>query len=87
MRESNTNTYPEAVLALIPLLRLFHVSQRLSTVRVGDPLTLSVGNEKKFYCQPGVVGKKMAVQVIGKIDQSESDEFEELSVEGDESYE
>ena len=60
---------------------------RLSTVRVGDPLTLSVGNEKKFYCQPGVVGKKMAVQVIGKIDQSESDEFEELSVEGDESYE
>ena len=60
---------------------------RLTTVRVGDPLTLSVGNEKKFYCQPGVVGKKMAVQVIGKIDQSESDEFEELSVEGDESYE
>ena len=60
---------------------------RLSTVRVGDPLTLSVGNEKKFYCQPGVVGKKMAVQVIGKIDQSESEEFEELSVEGDESYE
>ena len=60
---------------------------RLSTVRVGDPLTLSVGNEKKFYCQPGVVGKKMAVQVIGKIDQSESDEVEELSVEGDESYE
>ena len=48
---------------------------------------MRIGNEKKFYCQPGVVGKKMAVQVIGKIDQSESDEFEELSVEGDESYE
>ena len=60
---------------------------RLSTVRVGDPLSLSVGNKKKFYCQPGVVGKKMAVQIIGKIDDSETEDFEELSVEGDESYE
>ena len=60
---------------------------RLSTVRVGDPLSLSVGNKKKFYCQPGVVGKKMAVQIIEKIDDSETEDFEELSVEGDESYE
>lgn len=29
----------------------------------------------------------MAVQVIGKIKQAETEEFEELSVEGDESYE
>ena len=60
---------------------------RLSNIRVGDPLTLNVGNKKKFYCQPGVIGKKMAVQVIGKIDQSETEEFEELSVEGEEAYE
>lgn len=60
---------------------------RLSNTKVGDPLTLSVGNQKKFYCQPGTVGKKMAVQVIEKIDHGDSDEFEELSVEGDESYE
>jgi flagellar motor switch protein FliM len=60
---------------------------RLSNTRVGDPLTLSVGNRQKFLCQPGVIGKKMAVQVIGKIKQAESEEFEELSVEGDESYE
>ena len=60
---------------------------RLSTVRVGDPLSLSVGNKKKFYCQPGVIGKKMAVQIIEKIDDSETEDFEELSVEGDESYE
>ena len=60
---------------------------RLSNVRVGDPLTLSVGNVKKFLCQPGVIGKKMAVQVIGKLDQSEDDDFEELTVEGDGSYE
>ena len=57
---------------------------RLSSVRVGDPLTLSVGNKKKFICQPGVVGKKMAVQVIGKLEESENEDFEELSVEGDE---
>lgn len=60
---------------------------RLSTVRVGDPLSLSVGNKKKFYCQPGVVGKKMAVQEIGKIEDSNTEDFEELSVEGDETYE
>ena len=60
---------------------------RLSNIKVGDPLSLRVGNEKKFYCQPGVVGKKMAVQITGKVENVESDEFEELSVEGDETYE
>jgi len=57
---------------------------RLNNVRVGEPLTLSVGNQKKFYCQPGVVGKKMAVQVIGKIKDKNEDEFEELTAEGEE---
>ena len=60
---------------------------RLSNVKVGDPLTLSVGNQPKFLCQPGVIGKKMAVQVIDKINHPESEEYEELSVEGDETYE
>ncbi len=60
---------------------------RLSNKKVGDPLTLSVGNKEKFYCQPGVVGKKMAVQITGKIEDQDSEEFEELSVEGDETYE
>ena len=56
---------------------------RLSNTRVGDALTVSVGNKKKFYCQPGVVGKKMAVQVTGKIEDVTADDFEELAVEGD----
>jgi flagellar motor switch protein FliM len=60
---------------------------RLSNVRVGDPLSLSIGNKKKFLCQAGIVGKKVAVQVIGKLEGDEVEEFEELSVEGDESYE
>ena len=56
---------------------------RLSNTKVGEPFTLSVGNKKKFYCQPGIVGKKMAVQVTGKIEDVAADDFEELSVEGD----
>ena len=60
---------------------------RLSNTKVGDSLTLSVGNKKKFYCQPGVIGKKMAVQVTGKIAEEEPEELEDLSVEGEETYE
>ena len=60
---------------------------RLSNVKITDPLTLSVGSKKKFYCQPGVIGKKMAVQITGKIAQAEEDELDQLDAEGDESYE
>ena len=60
---------------------------RLSNVRITDPITLSVGNKKKFLCQPGVIGKKMAVQVLNKLEQVDAEDFEELAVEGDESYE
>ncbi|MGN0729093.1 flagellar motor switch protein FliM [Treponema sp.] len=56
---------------------------RLNTIKVGEPLTLSVGSKKKFYCQPGVVGKKIAVQIIEKIDEQETENFEELTPEGD----
>ncbi|MCH5290398.1 MAG: flagellar motor switch protein FliM [Treponema sp.] len=58
---------------------------RFNTTKINDPLTLSVGSKKKFYCQPGVVGKKMAVQVIGKLKENEGDEFEELTAEGEDS--
>lgn len=61
---------------------------RLTDVKVGDPIILSVGNKKKFYCQPGKVGKKMAVQITGKLENVEvNDEFEELSVEGEDANE
>ncbi len=60
---------------------------RLVNTKITDPLTLAIGNKKKFYCQPGVVGKKMAIQVIGKIEEDDKDDFEELSTanEGEES--
>ena len=57
---------------------------RLNTIRVGEPLVLSVGSKKKFHCQPGVVGKKMAVQIIDKIEKTINDEIEELTPEGEE---
>ncbi|MBO4404173.1 MAG: FliM/FliN family flagellar motor switch protein, partial [Treponema sp.] len=46
--------------------------------------SLSVGGKKKFYCQPGVVGKKMAIQIIQKIEEIQDSDFEELSAEGEE---
>ncbi len=60
---------------------------RLVNTKITDPLTLAIGNKKKFYCQPGVVGKKMAIQVIGKMEENDADDFEELSTatEGEES--
>ncbi len=57
---------------------------KLTNTKVGDQLTLNIGDKKKYFCQPGVVGKKMAVQVTGKLEEEDAEEFEELSVEGDE---
>ncbi len=58
---------------------------RLTNTKITDPLILSVGSQPKFYCQPGVVGKKMAVQIIGKINEQEEEDIEELTTEGEES--
>jgi len=57
---------------------------RLSDTRVGDPMVLSIGNKRKFLCRPGVVGNKIAVQVIQKIENIEREEFEELTAGGEE---
>ena len=57
---------------------------RLSNTRVGDPMILKLGNRPKFECRPGVVGKKLSVQITRKIEDIEEDEFEELASEGDE---
>jgi flagellar motor switch protein FliM len=54
---------------------------RLYSVRVGDPMMLKIGNKKKFLCRPGLVGKKIAVQVTQKLEDVERQDFEELSTE------
>jgi flagellar motor switch protein FliM len=57
---------------------------RLYNVRVGDPFSLNIGSKKKFLCRPGVIGKKMAVQILKKTAELEQEEFEELVSEGEE---
>ena len=60
---------------------------KLSTVRYDDPLVLNVGNQRKFLCQPGVVGKKRAVQIIGRFENDDDKKIEPIDMEGDETYE
>ena len=47
-------------------------------VRVSDPMMLKIGDRRKFVCRPGVVGNKIAVQVLKKLEDIEQAEFEEL---------
>ena len=56
---------------------------RLYNVQVEDPMTLNVGNKKKFLCRPGQLGRKMAVQISKKLEDIGQDEFEELASEGE----
>jgi flagellar motor switch protein FliM len=51
---------------------------RLQNMRVSDPMALKIGDRKKFNCRPGVVGNKLAVQVLKKLEDLEQAEFEEL---------
>jgi flagellar motor switch protein FliM len=60
---------------------------RLYSVHVDDPMALVVGNKKKFLCRPGVIGKKMAVQITKKLEDVGQEEFEELASEGEENNE
>jgi flagellar motor switch protein FliM len=57
---------------------------RLYNTRVGDAFHLKVGNIPKFQCKPGVMGRKMAVQITKKTADIQEDEFEEFISEGEE---
>jgi flagellar motor switch protein FliM len=57
---------------------------RLYSVRMGDPMVLKIGNRKKFLCRPGLVGKKIAVQVTHRLEEMSRQDFEELSTEMEE---
>lgn len=60
---------------------------RLPSTQVGDPFTLSVGNRKKFLCQPGVLGKRVSVQILDKLEDITEEEFQNLAGEGENFYE
>jgi flagellar motor switch protein FliM len=57
---------------------------RLPNVRISDPMALNVGNRTKFLCKPGRNGKKLAVQIVRKLEDIEHEEFEELAAEAEE---
>ena len=52
---------------------------RLSNVRTTDPLVMKIGNMSKYLCRPGVVGNKVAVQIIKQIEDIETSDVEELA--------
>ncbi|MDR1302014.1 MAG: flagellar motor switch protein FliM [Treponema sp.] len=56
----------------------------LYDTKVGDPYSLNIGNKKKFLCRPGIIGKKMAVQVIKKVAEIKQEDFIEFASEGEE---
>jgi flagellar motor switch protein FliM len=51
---------------------------RLYNTKVGDPYALNIGSRKKFLCRPGVIGKKLAVQIIKKVADIGQEEFDDL---------
>ena len=57
---------------------------RLPNTRTSDPLVMKIGNRQKFFCRPGVVGSKVAVQITKKLEDLNKEEFEELAAEGEE---
>lgn len=56
---------------------------RLADVKITDPLILKIGDRKKFLCRPGMVGKKIAVQVISQLEDVEQG-LDELEAEDEE---
>ncbi|MDR3115602.1 MAG: flagellar motor switch protein FliM [Treponema sp.] len=56
----------------------------LYNTKVGDPYSLNIGNKKKFLCRPGIIGKKMAVQVIKKVAEIKQEDFIQIASDGEE---
>jgi flagellar motor switch protein FliM len=55
----------------------------LDNAGVNEPFTLNVGTRPKFLCRPGIVGKKMAVQIIKRMENIGQSELEEFASEGE----
>ena len=57
---------------------------RLQNSHIEDPMTMNIGNRKKFQCRPGLLNNRVAVQITKVLEDVTAMEFEELSEEGDE---
>jgi flagellar motor switch protein FliM len=56
---------------------------RLYNTRIDEPYSLNIGNRQKFLCRPGLIGKKLAVQITKKIAEFNQEEFEDLVNDGE----
>lgn len=54
---------------------------RLPNTKTTDPMNLNVGNKTKFLSRPGLVGNKVAVQIVRKLEELDRTDFEELVAE------
>ena len=52
---------------------------RLKEVSLKDELKFKVGDKTKFLCRPGVVGNKIAVQIVKKIEEIATKEVDQIS--------
>lgn len=57
---------------------------KLDNVKVEGNYVLKIENRPKFECRPGLVGKKIAVQIVKVLKNTGDQEFEELEGEGEE---
>jgi flagellar motor switch protein FliM len=51
---------------------------RLDKVKISDNYTIKIGDKDKFACRPGVVGKRMAVQVVKVFEKKDLQKNENL---------
>lgn len=56
---------------------------KLYNSKISEDILLKVGNKAKFFCRPGVIGKRMAVQIKKQIEEVKEDIFDEVAEGGD----
>lgn len=56
---------------------------KLHNSKITDDLLLKIGNKEKFFCRPGVMGKRMAVQIKKQIEEVKEDIFDEVAEGGE----
>jgi flagellar motor switch protein FliM len=56
---------------------------KLYNSKISEDILLKVGNKSKFFCRPGVIGKRMAVQIKKQIEEVKEDIFDEVAEGGE----
>jgi flagellar motor switch protein FliM len=56
---------------------------KLDNAKLNSDLLVKVGNKFKFFCRPGLVGKRMAIQIRDKIDDLDEEAIEDFIDDGE----